>query len=74
MTGVLDGCMLLMLLHSKICGFPKIGGGTFLRVPMIRCILFWGPPIERNYHVSCEANFGSASEAPPGTLEMALLV
>ena len=50
--------------HRKrtIWGFPKIGG-TFLGVPAIRTIVFWGlywgPLILGNYHMSrdCRTRF-----------------
>ena len=39
---------------SLIWGFPKIRG-TFLGVPIVRIIVFWGlywgPPILGNYHI-----------------------
>ena len=31
-------------------GFPKIRG-TFLGVPIIRTIIYMGPPIEGSYHI-----------------------
>ena len=39
--------------YIVICGFPKIRG-TFLGVPMIRIILFWGPVVLGNYHIGVE--------------------
>ena len=51
---VLVAGALFMLLSLRRWGFPNIMG-TFLGVPIIRIILYWGlywgPPILRNYHV-----------------------
>ena len=37
-------------------GFRKIGGCTFLGVPIVRIVVFWalywGPPIYENYQIS----------------------
>ena len=44
----------MVMLESPMWGFPKIRG-TFLGVPIIRTIVFWGlywgPLILGNYHV-----------------------
>ena len=62
-THLLDDCAHLVgpttgaELHTwgLIWGFPKIRG-TFLGVPIIRTIafwgLYWGPPILGNYHIT----------------------
>ena len=64
-------------LAKVIWGFPKIGG-TFLGVPIIRTIVFWGlylgPSILGNYHLagggkgrnSAQVATKSAQEKPPG--------
>ena len=45
---------MLLFVAKTIWGFPKIRG-TFLGVPIIRTIVFWGlywgPLILRNYHI-----------------------
>ena len=48
-------------LHSEgIWGFPKIKG-TFLGVPIMRIIIYWGvyggPPILGNYHIMASQLF-----------------
>ena len=46
---------LLKFVHALYGGFPKLIRGTFLEVPIIRVIIFWGlywgPSILGNYHI-----------------------
>ena len=44
-TGLLDKM-------GPIWEFPKIRG-TILGVPILRIIVYWGPPILGNYHSFC---------------------
>ena len=53
MGGLQTGCKMRLVQVNK-WGFPKIRG-TFLGVPIIRIIIFWGlhwgPPVLGNYQV-----------------------
>ena len=57
-----EGGLALAVRIVTIWGFPKIRG-TFLGVPLIRIIVFWGlywgPLILGNYHIICNSNSSS---------------
>ena len=52
-------------LYSEKHGFPIIRG-TFLRVPIARTIVYWGPPIPGNYHISSDFRVQQHQESERG--------